>query len=502
MPRPPARLLASIVETSDDAIFTEDMHGTITSWNQGAERIFGYSGPEVIGKSISILAAPTQPADSPELLERIQRGEHIEHYQTVRRTRTGEPIHVSITMSPVRDAAGRIVAISKIIRDVTASVEAQREIAEQRERLQVTLSSIGDGVIATDVNGCISYLNPVAEALTGWHMALALGRRLDEVFRIVTEESRQAVENPVARVLREGKTVGLSNHTLLIARDGRELAIDDSAAPIRNGRAESVGAVLVFRDVTQKRADEAQLERQATELRRTNSELSQFAYAISHDLREPLRNIANFTELLMRQYPKPLDGVARTHANYILNGVGRMEALLNDLLTYSQVGGLETPHGLVDTNRVVEKVLTDLQSAITGSGAQVTAGDLPQVSGHEPQLTELFQNLIGNAIKYRSVRPLQIQIGAQRDKGDWVFSVRDNGVGIAPEYHNLVFGVFKRLHGRDIPGTGIGLAICAKVIERHAGRIWVESKPGEGSEFFFSLPALPVGAAAGAGSGA
>ncbi len=294
-------LLASIVETSDDAILTEDMHGTITSWNRGAERIFGYSGPEALGKPISILASPTHPADSPELLERIMRGEHVEHYQTVRRTKAGELIHVSITMSPVRDAGGRVTGISKITRDITAWVEAQQEIAEQRERLQVTLSSIGDGVIATDVNGCISYLNPVAEALTGWRTAHAVGRRLDEVFRIINEESRQALENPVTKVLREGKIAGLANHTLLIARDGRELAIDDIAAPIRNGQRERVGAVLVFRDVTQRRADEAQLESQAAELRRANDELSRFTYAISHDLREPLRNIANFTELLIRQ---------------------------------------------------------------------------------------------------------------------------------------------------------------------------------------------------------
>ncbi|MGO4883870.1 MAG: sensor histidine kinase, partial [Bryobacteraceae bacterium] len=493
-------LLASIVETSDDAILTEDMHGTITSWNRGAERIFGYSGPEVLGKSISILAASTHAADLLELHERIKRGEHVENYQTVHRTKTGELIHVSITMSPVRDAGGRITGISKITRDMTAWIEAQREIAEQRERLQVTLSSIGDGVIATDVNSCISYLNPVAEALTGWHTAHAVGRRLDEVFRIINEESRQALENPVTKVLREGKIVGLANHTLLITRDGRELAIDDSGAPIRNGQGESVGTVLVFRDVTERRADEAQLERQAAELRRANGELSQFAYAISHDLREPLRNIANFTELLVRQYSKPLEADTRTHVDYILNGVSRMEALLNDLLAYSQVGGGEARHGLVATNGVVEKVLADLHSAIVESGAQVTADYLPQVCGHEPQLTQLFQNLIGNAIKYRSVRPLRIHIGAQRSKGEWVFSVRDNGVGIAPEYHDIIFGVFKRLHGRDIPGTGIGLAICAKVIERHGGRIWVESQPGEGSEFFFSLAALPVGAAA-AGEG-
>jgi PAS domain S-box-containing protein len=259
--------LASIVDSSEDAIVSKDLNGIVTSWNKAAERILGYAADEMIGRSISVLAAPDRRDEMPEILERIERGERIEHYQTVRRRKDGTLIHVSLSVSPLLDASGRITGASKILRDITAQVRAQEEIAEQRERLRVTLRSIGDAVIATDTQGRVTYLNPVAEGLTGWASEDAAGRPLEEVFRIINEESRQTTENPVARVLNEGRIVGLANHTLLISRDGQELAIDDSAAPIRDARGEMMGVVLVFRDVSQKRAVERLAAEQAADLR-------------------------------------------------------------------------------------------------------------------------------------------------------------------------------------------------------------------------------------------
>ena len=262
-----SRLLASIVESSDDAIVSEDLKGNVTSWNNGAERMFGYSKDEMVGQPISILAAPGRVDETPALLDRIGRGEPVDRYQTVRRTKSGKSIHLSLTLSPVFDASGRITGASRIARDITKEIEAQEAIAEHRERLRVTLGSIGDAVMATDNGGRISYLNPVAERLTGWTSQEATGRRLEEVCRIIDEESRQTVDNPVARVLREGKIVGLANHTLLISRDGKEIAIDDSAAPIRGARGEMMGVVLVFRDASEKRAAERLAAAQATEMR-------------------------------------------------------------------------------------------------------------------------------------------------------------------------------------------------------------------------------------------
>ena len=479
-----SRLLASIVQSSDDAIISKDIHGIITTWNTGAERIFGYSAEEAIGRPISIIAAPDRADEMPQILDRIRSGERIDHYETVRGAKNGSLVNISLTVSPVHDAEGRVVGASKIARDITEQVRVRTELADQRERLRVTLNSIGDAVITTDHNGMVTYLNPVAENLTGWQNSEAAGKPLPEIFRIVNEQSRQTAENPAFRALKEGHVVGLANHTVLIARDGRELSIDDSAAPIRDEHGCIVGIVLTFHDVTERRAAENRLERQTSELLRTNDELNQFAYAVSHDLREPLRNIVNFAELLVRKYSQP-DPETRTFTGYIVEGVRRMEALLDDLLAYSQTGSHEEqPLRLTDTNAIIRKVFANLQASIDETGAQITSDSLPPVFGYEAQLTQLFQNLISNAIKYRSQRTPLIHIGAQRNHNEWIFSVRDNGIGIDPRYQKTIFGVFKRLHGRDIPGTGIGLAICSKVVERLGGRIWVDSRPGRAQSSF------------------
>ena len=256
-----ARLLASIVESSDDGIISNDLNGLVTSWNKGAERIFGYAAEEIVGGPISVLYPPDRLDEMSGILEQITRGEFIDHYQTLRRTKAGKLIHVSLTVSPVRNGAGQITGASKIVRDITAQVEAQREVAEQRERLRVTLKSIGDAVIATDRNGTVSYMNPVAEALTGWQSSEAEGKPLETVFRIINEESRQGVQNPVAMVLAQAETVGLAEETILVARDGLERPIEDTAAPILDDDGRIVGAVLIFRDITRQRRAQQERER-------------------------------------------------------------------------------------------------------------------------------------------------------------------------------------------------------------------------------------------------
>jgi PAS domain S-box-containing protein len=483
------RLLAAIVEFSDDAIISKDVNGIVTSWNKGAERTFGYSAEEMVGKPIGVIAAPDRLEEMPQILERVKHGEQIDHYETIRKAKDGRLVNISLTVSPIHDEEGRIVGASKIARDITEQIHSRAELAEERERLRVTLNSIGDGVITTDHEGRVVYLNPVAEQLTGWRTSEASGRPLDEVFKIINEESRQPVENPATMVLRDGITVGLANHTLLITKDGHERAIDDSGAPIRVNSGDLLGVVLVFRDVTQRRLDERERHAQAVELRRANEELNQFAYAVTHDLREPLRNVQNFSELLLRGMNSGSQDDAQTSVKYIVEGVQRMEILLNDLLAYSQAGGSQQSKALVDTNDALKRAQENLKAAITETDAVITSDYLPSILGNDAQMVQVFQNLISNAIKYRSAAVPRVQVRAQKNEHEWVFSVRDNGIGIRPEYQGTIFRLFKRLHGKEIPGTGMGLAICSKIVERHGGRLWVYSKPGEGSEFFFSLPA-------------
>ena len=266
--------LASIVASSEDAILSKDLNGVVTSWNESAQRMFGYIAEEMVGQSVVKLYPPGREHEMHEILDRIERGERVEHYRAVRRRKDGTHFDVSLTVSPLFDEDGVIIGASKIVRDITEQVRAQNALTLERERLSVTLASIGDAVIATDVLGHISYLNPVAEELTGWRSEEAVGRPLSEVFTIVNEQTRQPALNPAERALKEGRVVGLANHTVLITKDGREVAIDDSAAPIRGEKSEVLGVVLVFRDITEKRAAENLLAAQAAELRDEHERLN------------------------------------------------------------------------------------------------------------------------------------------------------------------------------------------------------------------------------------
>jgi light-regulated signal transduction histidine kinase (bacteriophytochrome) len=226
------------------------------------------------------------------------------------------------------------------------------------------------------------------------------------------------------------------------------------------------------------------------ELARSNAELEQFAYITSHDLQEPLRMVSSFVQLLEKRYKGRLDGDADDFIMYAVDGANRMDRLITDLLAYSRVGSRGREFKQVLSEVVLDHALSNLQVAIEQSGAVITRDPLPEVIGDDIQLTQLFQNLIGNAIKFCMDRPPCIHVSADQQGNKWVFSVRDNGIGIATEYFGRIFSIFQRLHNRkDYPGTGIGLAICKKVVERHGGRIWVESEPGVGSIFFFTIPA-------------
>ena len=396
----------------------------------------------------------------------------------------------------------------RLIEDLQRSEEEARAA---RDLLQTTISSIGDGVITADTSGKVASLNPVAQSLTRWTQEQAAGKPLAEIFKISDEETGAPAESPVDTALREGSVATLAHHTSLTAKDGRHIPIDDCAAPIRNATGEVTGVVLVFRDVTQRREAElvekkaaADLVRHSELLERSNAELQHFAYAASHDLREPLRTITAYTQLVQHRSASELDRKSAECLQFIVAAAERMGQLIDALLDYSKAGEVtHRPLTALHMENVLARTLGNLNGSIEQNKAVITHDPLPAIMGDQTHLEQLLQNLIGNALKYRRQDDPHVHIAARDLGNEWLFSVSDNGQGIPPQYQTQIFELFKRLHGQQYPGSGIGLATCKRLVERYGGRIWVESEAGKGSTFFFTFPAAAefgLGASVGVGN--
>ncbi len=272
------------------------------------------------------------------------------------------------------------------------------------------------------------------------------------------------------------------------AEDGSTITMLSSATPLRNLNGEITAGLAINLDVTEKKRIEDQLRRRTVELVKSNSNLQQFAYSISHDLQEPLRAVSGYLELLRERNCGKLDEESNKYIDSSVKAAMRLSSMIDDLLAYSRVGTTERPFLVADSSIALSKALENLKTSIDLSGAEITAGDLPTVTADEIQLVQLFQNLVSNAIKYSGARQPQVRVSARKAGNQWVFCVKDNGIGIEPKDHERVFGMFQRLHARnETQGNGMGLAICRAIVQRHGGKIWVESAIGKGSTFFFTL---------------
>ncbi len=398
----------------------------------------------------------------------------------------GRGEQIPLTGSRLREADAFLGALREA---QEARQKLMEELKRNRDWLETTLASIGDAVIAADGEGRVTFLNGVAQRLTGADET-AIGRPWNEILVMSRDEDGPPMGSPLNEALGEGREER-GQQRYLRNQEGRAMPVEYSVAPIRSDRGERLGAVLVFRDVTARKQAQDALNRNVTELQRANRDLSHFAFAASHDLQEPLRMITSYSQLLVDGCRASLTDEAEHCVRFITIGTRRMRQLLTDLLAYTQVShdGDESAGRLVDLNRVFEEAVGNCRTAIEESRATVTRDELPAMVVEEFHWLQLFQNLLSNSLKYRGTATPVVHLSVRQQDNGYEFALRDNGMGIAPEFHEQIFGVFKRLHGPEIPGTGIGLALCERVVQRYGGKIWVQSQSEAGTTIFFTVPA-------------
>jgi PAS domain S-box-containing protein len=481
--------LADIVDSSDDAIIGEDLNGIILSWNKGAEKIYGYSAQEMVGKPIFTLAPDSERERTSKLLEEVKSGRKVAHYEAQRIKKDGAKIDILVTLSPIKNVDGEITGISAIVRDITERKKAERALAESEERLNATIKSSPDSIISSDLNLDIISCNQASMDMYGASSSEELIGL--NALELVDPKDRPKLREAAKIALSEERSVTLELNSVTL--DGKKVfPVEISGNSIRDAEGNPTGFVAITKDITERKNAEKERETLIGELERSNQELQQFAYIASHDLQEPLRTISSFTQLLARRYKGQIDKDADEFIDFIVDGTNRMQAMIKDLLKYSRVQTRGEEFRPTDVQNALDQALFNLKVTIDENNAEITHDKLPTVIADEKQLIQLFQNLIGNAIKFKKPdEPPKIHILSRKDEEneEHIFGVSDNGIGMDQQYAGRIFELFQRLHTRDeYKGTGIGLAVAKKIVERHGGHIWVESEPGAGSTFYFTIP--------------
>lgn len=527
-----------IIETAYDAFVAMDAEGRIVDWNHNAETIFGWRREEVLGRLLADTIIP------PQYREGHTRG--LDRYlasgvatvlnrrlELTGLRRDGGQFPVELTITPVTLGHGPV--FNAFMRDITERKSAERALQSEREFLNAVLDNVQDAIVACDASGTLSLFNRSARELHGVGQEPLPPEQWPQHYALYRPDGNTAMPAEEVPLLRAFHGEKLTAVEMMVGKRGEpKKSLLASGQPVYTPDGAKLGAVVTMHDISeqkeaeealrranedleqrvdartqelsstnarlqqeieQRKRSEARLAQQAKELSRSNKELEQFAYVASHDLQEPLRMVASYTQLLARRQDAKLDDETREFMRYIIDGANRMQQLIADLLAFSRVGTRTRPFALVDIADVVRATLINLKVAIEESEAIISFDPLPKILGDNVQMVQLFQNLIGNAIKFRGRATPQVHIGVGEEGERWLFSVQDNGIGIEPEYHSRIFVIFQRLHGRDeYPGTGIGLAISKKIVERHGGSLWLESSPGAGTTFFFSIPKAPEAA--------
>jgi len=484
----------SVVDSANDGILVYDKQLNVIVANLAAERILRLPLAGIIGAAGFTSLLPCVHADGSPILP--------DERPTRLTVKSGKPLTGQIVGIYRPDGSMNWVSVNtgflrrpgetdwygvvSTIGDITKQRNAELALSASEALYRQTFELATTGIAHVDLAGRFMQVNRSLCEILGYSEKELIGRPVKEIShpedRNLTDSQRMRVRSGEKPSVRFEKRYIRKNGAIVWVGLSVALACDPSGTPQYE--------IALFDDITERKKAEAALREAHEELKRSNGELEQFAYVASHDLQEPLRMVSSYTQLLMRRYGDKLDGDAKEFTAFIVDGATRMKQLIEDLLAYSRVGTRDRNFKPAEAESSLRRALTNLRAAIQDSGAAVTQDKLPTIPCDEVQLAQLFQNLIGNALKFRKPDAAPaVHVGAADQGAEWEFTVRDNGIGIEPQYFERIFMVFQRLHDKgEYPGTGIGLAIVKKVVERHGGRIWVQSQPGAGTTFHFTMP--------------
>jgi PAS domain S-box-containing protein len=492
--------LAAIVESSDDAILSATLDGIITSWNPAAEKLYGYSALEIVGKPLMMFVPPERSGEEQKILETVGRGESILRFESKRLKKDGRSVVVSITASPIRDSNGKIVGISKIARDITERKQSDDRLRNSLKEVNDLKSALDEHAIVaiTDPHGRITYVNDKFCKISKYSREELLGKD----HRIINSEFhpkefiRDLWETIASGRVWKGE---IRNR----AKDGSIYWVDTTIVPFLDSDGKPYQYVAIRNDITERKFAEQEIRKlnegltqriheRTAELEAANKELEAFCYSVSHDLRAPLRHIDGFVALLQRDSQSGLSEKSRHFMSQISDSAKQMGRLIDDLLVFSRTSRAGINHSRINLDALFDETIRRLGPETEGRNIVWKKTPLPEVFADEPMLRQVVVNLLSNAVKYTRPRdPAVIEIGSMDEPDQTVIFVRDNGVGFDMAYGDKLFGVFQRLHSDDqFEGSGIGLASIRRIISRHGGRTWAEGKLNAGATFYFSLPKI------------
>jgi len=486
--------LAAIVLASEDAIIRQDRNGIITHWNPAAERTFGFSAVEAVGRHIEMIIPPERMHENHQLTRRALRGDQISAWETVRLAKDGRPIDISLTISAIRDERGEIAAIATIERDITDRVSAQDRLNRIREELQMATAAANIGTWYVDVR------QRTAQWSRQLYLLLGLNPRpgpedIELFFSFIHPDDRRGYLESFQSLKKKAETE-IKDEFRIIRADGQTRWLAARGSIIRDAFGAAVHVAGVNFDITEikqaqaaERLAQMQLAAKIVQLEQKNQELDQFVYAASHDLKAPLRAISNYSDFLQEDLGGSLSGEQKRYLEGLKTAAGQGQALIDDLLEYSRVGRTERKAERIDMPPMINEVKAFLN--LDPEIDLTVQKDWPVFETDRLLLMQILKNLVGNAVKFNHSDTKRVDIGWRQTNANGFIEifVRDNGIGIDPQYQQQVFGIFQRLHTEnEFEGTGIGLAVVKKAAMELGGEVRVESTQGKGSTFYVEIP--------------